>query len=333
MRLNRSSLAVAFFLLLFLSSKAEGQDGGPVEDPVGGGAFLLVPIGARSTALGQAGIATGGSVESAFWNPAGLALSEHSEFAVHYANTFASDNSALSGAFVAPGVGVLGLSAFIADFGAQEITNRTGGVNGRLAPKGIILMASLATRLGGALSVGVNYKLVQFRQDCSGACLSPGATRIESIVGTTQAFDLGVIFRGGPKTGFSLGAAIRHAGFKLQLENRDQADPLPTRLQLGVVYGFLVNEDEVAPILTKIFVDLEGKLTGFSSPNLRIGAETVYADVAFLRAGYSFIDGATAGPSVGVGLVFENVTLDVARAFFRTSSFEDPLFVTLRVKL
>lgn len=329
MRLNRFSLAASLFLTITLSSRAAGQDG----EPVGGGAFLLVPIGARSTALGQAGIAGGGSVESAFWNPAGMAFSEHSEFAVHYAQTFASNNSALSGAFVSPGVGVIAVSAYIADFGAQEITDRTGGVNGRLAPKGVILLASLATHFAGAISIGVNYKLVQFRQDCSGACLSPGGTRIESIVGTTQAFDLGIIFRGAPATGLSLGAAIRHAGFKLQLENRDQADPLPTRLQIGMVYGLLVSDSDAGAVITKLLVDLEGKLTNFDNPDLRVGVEMAFADAAFLRAGYSFVDGATAGPSVGVGLVFDNLTLDFARAFFRTSSFEDPLFVTLRVKL
>ncbi len=329
MRLNRSNVTASLFLVLTTASLAQAQDG----EPVGGGAFLLVPIGARSTALGQAGIADGGSAESAFWNPAGLALSDKSEFAIHYANTFASNNSALSGVFVSPGVGVLGLSAYIADFGAQEITTRTGAVNGRLAPKGIVLLASLATQFANSVAVGVNYKLVQFRQDCSGACISPGATRIQSIVGTTQAFDIGLIFRGAATTGLSLGGSIRHAGFKLQLENRDQADALPTRLQIGGTYGFLVTDTGAGEVVTKLLVDFEGKLSRFNNGDLRVGVEMAYAEAAFLRAGYSFIDGATAGPSVGVGLVFEKVALDFAKAFFRTGSFEDPLFVTLRVQL
>ena len=130
-----------------------------------------------------------------------MAFSENREFAVHYAQTFASNNSALSGAFVSPGVGVIAVSADIADFGAQEITDRTGGVNGRLAPKGVILLASLATHFAGAISIGVNYKLVQFRQNCSWACLSPGGTRSESIVGHTQGFEQGCLLRGAPARG------------------------------------------------------------------------------------------------------------------------------------
>src|SRR5882672_10346233 len=63
----------------------------------GGAAFLLVPVGGRATALGQAGVADGGTSEAAFWNPAGLAALDTSEIAIHRAHTFASDNTVLAG--------------------------------------------------------------------------------------------------------------------------------------------------------------------------------------------------------------------------------------------
>ena len=77
-----------------------------------GATFLLVPVGGRAAALGQAAIADGGSSEAAFWNPAGLALMEHGEVAAHHAKTFISSNTALSAYFRVRRVGIVGVSAY-----------------------------------------------------------------------------------------------------------------------------------------------------------------------------------------------------------------------------
>src|SRR5207248_8930547 len=55
------------WLLPLLTASAQQ----PAESDAGGAVFLLVPVGARAAALGQAAVADGGSSESAFWNPAG----------------------------------------------------------------------------------------------------------------------------------------------------------------------------------------------------------------------------------------------------------------------
>ncbi|MCZ6754566.1 MAG: UPF0164 family protein, partial [Gemmatimonadetes bacterium] len=98
--------------LVFVAFPAVAQE---ASDPVPTVAFLLVPVGGRAAALGQAAVADGGSSESAFWNPAGLAWLEGSELAVHHAATFISNNTALSAYFAAAGVGTFGVSAYLVD--------------------------------------------------------------------------------------------------------------------------------------------------------------------------------------------------------------------------
>src|SRR3954469_9402955 len=94
MRLRASSVFLAT-LLWGPRLTAEAQQRAQPE--AGGAAFLLIPVGGKAAALGQAAVADDGSSESAFWNPAGLAGLRHSEVAIHRANTFASNNTVLSG--------------------------------------------------------------------------------------------------------------------------------------------------------------------------------------------------------------------------------------------
>src|SRR6185503_11905630 len=90
---QRSSSLVLLFLVAGAPIPARAQR---ADVDASGAAFLLVPVGGRAAALGQAGVADGGTAEAAFWNPAGLSRIEQVEIAIHYANTFASNNSVLS---------------------------------------------------------------------------------------------------------------------------------------------------------------------------------------------------------------------------------------------
>src|SRR5262245_33835005 len=115
MRRSASSLLPA---LLLLASPAVAQQSEPSN---GGAAFLLVPVGARATALGQAAVADGGTGEAAFWNPAGLATMTRSEISIHRAHTFASDNTVLSGYLASQTLGTVGIAAYLVDFGSQDV--------------------------------------------------------------------------------------------------------------------------------------------------------------------------------------------------------------------
>lgn len=294
-----------------------------------GAAFLLIPIGGRASALGQAAIADGGDSEAAFWNPAGLARLTVGEVAAHHAKTFISDNTALAAYFKVGGSSTMGLSAYLVDYGAQDATVGDGLVTGRFSPRNIQLLASYATDLGGGVAFGVNYKLIQLRQDCSGDC---GA--FPSTVGTTHGVDVGVQYSPNSLP-ISFGAALRHAGFRLQLQDLDQADPLPTRLDVGVVYVIALPEldPDAEPLDARILLDLQNRLNDPGIPEMRLGAEVGYGDLLRLRTGYAFISGESAGPSVGLGVKLGKLAVDFARLFYVSSNFDSPYFVSIRAGL
>ena len=324
MRPNLSSLAVT--VALATAAPLVAQENNPEE--ASGAPFLLFPVGARATALGQAAIADGGTTEAAFWNPAGLAHLVGNELSIHYASTFVSDNTVMSAYFTINRLGVIGVSAYLVDFGSQDVVGGPGVPVGRISPKNIELLASYATSITRKLAVGLNYKLIQLRQDCTGQCAS-----FPSIAGTTHGIDLGVQYAFGKEDNLKLGFAIRHLGFKLQLKNEEQADPLPTRVHIGVVYKLLLPRARGSEqrFDARILFDVDDKLGQYNSPEPRIGVDIGLEELVRLRAGYAFLDSQSRGPSVGIGLRFGRVAVDVARVFFVSSSFDEPLHISVSV--
>ena len=328
-RMSRRGLCGAVFLALLASNSAVAQQST-------GAVFLLVPVGGRAAALGQAAVADGGTSEAAFWNPAGLALMEGSEVAAHHAKTFISDNTALSAYFTAKGVGVIGVSAYLVDYGSQDVTNSGGSVSGKFSPKNVQLLASFATWVYEGLAFGVNYKLIQFRQDCSGDCgLFP------SLVGTTHGVDVGLQY-GRADAPLRFGVAIRHAGFSLQLEDRDQADPLPTKLDFGIAYRVMLPRPapDVQALDVRFLVDIENDWGEFDDPQVRIGIELGYTDLIRLRTGYAFVGSdasgpgvggpGVGGPAVGLGVKLGRFSVDFSRVFYDSDSFDEPVYISLR---
>lgn len=297
-----------------------------------GATFLLVPVGARATALGQAGVADGGTAEAAFWNPAGLATLDTSEIALHRANTFASNNTVLAGYLASRNLGTVGVAAYLVDYGSQEVVPIGGrSPTGSVTPRNVELLASYATDLLGNFTIGLNYKLIQFRQDCSGDC-----TPFRTVVGTTHGVDLGLQYAFGDNDVLRIGAALLHAGFKLQVQNRGQADPLPTRVQFGAVYRLRLTtpRDADAPLDARLLVDVQEPWGGTdNTPDARLGVELAYGQLIRIRSGYAFLRAESAGPSLGLGLRFGRLALDFARVFFEQSSLDNPVYLTVRAIL
>jgi hypothetical protein len=314
--------------LVAAGPRPAGAQGSPPRSS--GAAFLLLPVGARSTALGQAAIADGGSSEAVFWNPAGLALLPRSEFAVHYASTFASDNTALTFSLVGQRLGTAGIAAYLVDYGAQDVVPPGGGLpSGKIAPKNIELLASYATDIGRALAIGLSYKLIQFRQDCQGDC---GTLR--PVTGTTHAVDVGAQVAIGGADAFRIGVAVRHAGFKLQVENRDQADPLPTQVAVGFAYRIpLPPLRDGTQFGARVLMDFQDDWGEYSSPDARLGLEFGYGTMVRLRAGYAFLKSESRGASLGLGLNLERIAIDFARVFYDRGGFDEPVYLSFRVLL
>lgn len=326
MRRSPSSFVLLTTSLAFARPLA-GQ--APRDITEGGAAFLLVAVGARAAGLGQATTADGGTPEAAFWNPAGLARLRESEFALHHASTFASANTVLSGYVTSPILGVVGLAAYLVDYGSQDVVPGPGQApTGRISPRNVELLASYAAPLNGTVSFGVNYKLIQLRNDCSGDC---GPFR--SISGTTHGVDAGLQWGHPQADGLLVGLALRHAGFDLQLENASQADPLPTRLAVGASYRRgLPRAPGAGPAFAHMLLALENPCCQRLAPDLRLGTELGYGDLR-LRAGYALLRSQSSGPSLGAGVKFGRLVVDFARIFFSGGNLDEPVYLSLRVIL
>src|SRR5439155_1268725 len=196
-----------------------------------GALFLVLPVGAQAVGMGQTAATLEGRGEAAFWNPAGLATLEQSEVAFNTASLAAGATHALTAYFPSHGLGVLGGSVYLVDYGDLDRTDSASNTVGRISPRNFEFLASYATELAGSFTFGVNYKLVEFVVDCSGDC-----TGVPSSRGVTHAIDVGGQVAVGPTGALRVGVAVRNVGFRLQVNNRDQADPLPARLVVGALY-------------------------------------------------------------------------------------------------
>ncbi len=297
-----------------------------------GAEFLLLPVGARATALGQAATTEAGTTEAIFWNPAGLATIERGEFAVHHYEAFFGTGDALALAVHGSRLGTLAVAGYLVNYGDLDLTppDGSGTTIGRISPRNVALSVSYATDLGAGVDLGLTYKLVQFRVDCSGDC-----TDVPSTVATTHAADVGMRIAI-PSLPVIVGVSLRNVGFRLQVENSAQADPLPTRLAVGVACVVVppASSRALDRLDLRVLADVEGGVgSGQQPPVALLGVESGVGDVVRLRGGYAFLDSDARGPSLGVGLKMGGLTLDLARIFYANDLGEkEPFTVSFRAE-
>ena len=297
-----------------------------------GALFLLFPVGAQAVAMGQTAAALDGRGEAAFWNPAGLATMERAEFALNTASLAAGPAHALTAYFPSRGFGVLGGAVYLVDYGNLERTDSANVTIGRIAPRNLEFLASYATELAGSFALGINYKLIEFVVDCSGDC-----SNFVGGHGVTHALDLGGQLAVGTAGALRLAVAVRNVGFKLQVNNRDQADPLPARVLVGAVYRMAlpaaVGTSGADRLDLKIAADVDSPWRSDGDSEMRVGIDVGYQQLLRLRSGYAFVRDGLSGPSVGMGVSSGSVGLDLARTFLTGSdlSAANPTFFSFRV--
>src|SRR5438874_3356287 len=327
-RLGGWVLPIAF---LFLTAKPPNRLA--AQEPLNAGAlFLVFPVGAQAVGMGQTATAAEGRGEAAFWNPAGLATLSDDEFALHSATLVAGRSHVLGAYFPSHGIGVIGGAVYLVDYGDLDRTDANGNTIARIAPRNLEFIASYATSLAGSFVFGLSYKLVQFRVDCSGDCRD-----FPSGTGATHALDLGGPFRVGAGGPLRFGIALRNIGFRLQVQNQAQADPLPTRLAIGAQYDVHFRPPSGAPLNQafdlKLAADLDSPWGQVGQSETRLGLDVGYQRLVRVRAGYAFVQDGLSGPSVGLGVESGSLGVDIARAFLTGSDLqtESPTFFSFKV--
>jgi len=320
-------LPIAFLFLAKPPNRLAAQE------PLNAGAlFLVFPVGAQAVGMGQTATAAEGRGEAAFWNPAGLATLSDDEFALHSATLVAGRSHVLGAYFPSRGIGVIGGAVYLVDYGDLDRTDANGNTIARIAPRNLEFVASYATSLAGSFVFGVSYKLVQFRVDCSGDCRDfPAGT------GATHALDVGGQFRVGAGGPLRVGIVLRNIGFRLQVQNQAQADPLPTRLAIGAQYDVHFRPPAGAALNQafdlKLAADVDSPWGQVGQSETRLGLDVGYQRLVRVRAGYAFVQDGLSGPSVGLGVESGSLGVDIARAFLTGSDLqaESPTFFSFKV--
>ena len=315
-------------LLLGLPAASRAQDVN-----ASGASFLLVPIGARLTALGGAGVADQLGGESLLANPAALAFARRSEIALFHGQDIRPNRDLLTGVLASPRLGTFGASAYLMSE-PVPVTDDFGTQTGTGYFRSVYAAASYASTIGRRLGVGLTYRFVQYRFDCSGICQRPGdPDPTVNLQPATSMVDLGAQYDLTGRVPLVLGVAVRSLGLPLQVRDRAQADPLPTQLAVGGRYEVAAVARRVPDLRLRVLGDVvRGVGAGSSDVSLHLGVEGTFRRAFALRGGWLQQPGLERGPSIGFGYGGGRFGFDVARQLtgFSAEAGEPPTYVTLR---
>ncbi|MBV6521010.1 MAG: hypothetical protein MNPFHGCM_01131 [Gemmatimonadaceae bacterium] len=323
-RSRRWSCVLSAALFLIGPGRASAQASTGTE----GAVFLLLPVGARATSLGEAVVASRNPSEAIWWNPAAVGTATHRQVAVHHSNSFVGTGDAVSLIVPSDVLGVLGVEFNILDYGEQQNRDGAGNLLGTLLPRSFVVGATYGTLIGASAGVGLTFKLIQMRADCTGSCQLP------SFSATTYAVDLGTQYDFGKHAPVTVGASIRNIGLPFQINDEAQSDPLPHRVQVGAEYRWTPPPSVADSVEVRASLDVLGGLD-FGSPRPRIGGELAWRRRAFARAGYiaSQPGSENGGPSIGFGYVSGRFAIDLGRVLtgFSADANMAPTSLSLRL--
>ncbi|HKG95445.1 MAG TPA: PorV/PorQ family protein [Gemmatimonadaceae bacterium] len=324
-RSNASGLraAVAAAAVLCGAVQSAAAQGSLAEE---GALFLLVPVGARAVGMGQAVTAEEDGSEAVWWNPAGLARLEKREAAIHHQRGLGYTADAVSLIVPSSLLGVIGLSVHIFDFGEIPSTDIIGTEGGEILTRAFVYAASYATPIGGRVNAGINYKIAQFRVECTGPC-PPNAFS----VATSTALDLGLQYDADWLVPLTLAAALRNVGPRFQVNDRAQSDGLPARLQIGALYRVGQIQRYMKDAELHVTGDVLGEVQ-IRRPATHLGTDLIWRKRLHARAGWVFDTSELDGPSIGVGLTAGTLVLDVGQLLHGVSANGQtpPTYLSLR---
>jgi hypothetical protein len=320
--------------------------------------FLLISPGARAAGMGEAFVALADDATAVYWNPAGLAFQTGHEITFMHCKWL----PALLGAgadmyyeFLAyrqyvPGLhGTLGGNITFFNMGEMNQTGESGPeIIGTFQSWDLNVTLSYATKLNENLGLGVSARYIRSNLAPVGAGEEKGTG-----IGNAFAVDVGVLWKMPFIRGLSFGANLSNMGPKITYIDAAQADPLPTNLKLGFAYRLLdsdynrltlgidtnkllvVRHKDGAPDpFYKAIFSAWGD-GSFNDQMKRlissIGAEYVYNNMIFLRAGYFYDEeGKVQYPSFGAGLQYAKFRFDFA---YVAAEQGHPLSDTMRFSL
>ena len=321
--------------------------GNPNKKGTAGAEELLIPVGAKGTALGGASLAAISGVDAIYWNPAGLANTSSSvEAMFSYMKYIADINMTYGAVGVKTGLGSIGVSFQALSFGDIPVTTEESpdGTGSSYSPQYMTIGLTYSKSMTDRIFVGGNFKLVNEK------IMSTGASAF--------AFDAGVQYL--TSIGVKIGVAMKNVGAPLRFEGSDmerrvdipgtppgspqrdlripaQKSELPSLFEMGLSYELQV--------IDKIGLTVMGNFrnNNYAEDEYIFGAELDVNKMLFLRGGYVYsktdkdaADGKTYiyGPTAGFGIMYP-VSAQMKMAFdfaYRTTEyFSDNLLFSAKL--
>ena len=291
------------------------------EDRVGsaGASHLLINPWARSSAMGDAGVASGNGLEGTFTNIAGLAFTKKTQIKFNYSNWMGSAGIAFNSAGIAQRISendVFAVSVQSLNFGEIPITtveNPEGNI-GFFNPRANVVNI-------GSIYGGINFKVISesiSNLKSNGVAIDAG---IRYVTGEQDQVKFGIALKNvGPVMKFKgdgLAQQVDYlaSGITATLEQRSGTFEMPSLLSIGGSYDFIFDESN------KLNLSVAFTANSFSSDQYRLGLDygMTTEKLAFnARAGFVYENGlfsaenrsnALIGPTAGFSvdaLVGEN---------------------------
>jgi len=289
---SRSTLKAILVAAAFISGFS-ATAGNPDRAGSAGGMQLLVNPWARSNALSGANMASASPVEAMHLNVAGMAFVNKTEVAVTHLNYLSGSDVAINSAGIAQRIGetsVLGLSVSSFNFGdIRRTTTETPDGDGTFFNVNI-------------LNIGLSYAKAFSNSIYGGITLKVISEGVADVQASGVAFDAGINYVTGDRDQLRFGISLRNVGpplsfsgdglsfeanapgreFPLAAEFRSANYELPSLVNIGASYDFLLNED--------MYLTAHGAFVAnsFSEDNFLGGLEFSFKDLVFLRAGHFF---------------------------------------------
>lgn len=342
------SRTLVFLSLIVLAMAGMVLAGNPEKIGTAGAQELLLPVGARATAVGGACLASISGVDAMYWNPAGIAnTTQNVEAMFSHMRYIADINMTNVGVAAKLGFGSLAFSFQTLSFGdiLQTTESAPEGTGVTFSPEYFTLGASFSRAMTDRIYAGINAKLVS-----------------EKIMGMTAsgvAFDMGVqyLHSSGIRLGVAMknyGNGIKYSGSNIErlvdmpntepatpprrLSVPTQKDELPSTFEIGMSYDYKPM-DKINVLVMGNFVN-----QNFGNDEVIGGLELSYDNMLFARGGYTYGNNQTKyegesdyiwGPSFGLGLRYNlggttNVVIDYA---YRVANlFTDNNIFTLKLE-
>lgn len=290
---NKNTFVLVITLLLFISA-ANIYAGGDKRNGTGGAQELLLPVGARSLALGGSNVAALTGIDALNYNPAGLGVTKSSAEAMFSHMTYIADiglsYAALSVNF--EGFGSIGFNVKTLDFGDIPITTveTPEGTGSTFSPSFVTVGLTYANAITDRIRVGITANLISEKivnTTASGMAFTAGVQY--NGIAAVEGLKMGVVLKNiGPQMKYSGPDLLRKALDETSMRGQqfytiDAASfELPSQLELGLAYEKAFADDFKGLISTSF------ENNNFSNDEYKLGGEIAYKNVLFLRGGYVY---------------------------------------------